>query len=132
MGTSMEIVFMLTGTLAPILLMGWILFPAHFLNRHKRIANSIAEAMILLALVFFGICLASLFYNGPTTFDLFRISHPFAFSAGIRIEPVTILMVNLICFIGLIITRFSFRYLDGDPEQGRFIRNVSFTLGSVL
>lgn len=128
----MEIIFMLTGTLVPILLMGWILFPAQFLNRHKRLANSIAEAMILLALVFFGICLASLFYNDPTTFDLFRISYPFAFSAGIRIEPVTILMANLICFIGLIITRFSFRYLDGDPGQGRFIRNVCFTLGSVL
>jgi NAD(P)H-quinone oxidoreductase subunit 5 len=38
----------------------------------------------------------------------------------------------LIAFVGLIITRFSIRYLDGDPRQGRFLRWICFTLGSVL
>jgi NAD(P)H-quinone oxidoreductase subunit 5 len=41
-------------------------------------------------------------------------------------------MTLLISFIGLIIVRYSARYLDGEATQGRFLRWIVFTLGAVM
>ncbi|MCP5531017.1 MAG: hypothetical protein H7A44_11320 [Opitutaceae bacterium] len=41
-------------------------------------------------------------------------------------------MVLLVTFIGMVVMRFSRRYLDGDPGQGRFYGWLNLTLASVL
>lgn len=128
MGTAL----FLMGSLIPILLMGWILLPAYLLNSHHKLATRLANYLLILALLVFGFCLGRILFSGPSTLVPDQFSIPLPFSKGISLEPLTIIMANLICFLGLIITRFSLRYLDGDPEQGKFLRNVCFTLGSVL
>ena len=40
-------------------------------------------------------------------------------------------MFSLISFVGWVICRYSIRYLDGDPNQGRFLRQFSLTLACV-
>lgn len=50
---------------------------------------------------------------------------------GIYFDSLAAVMLVLIQFIGLIIVGYSLRYLDGDATQGRFIRWICFTIGSV-
>ncbi|MFM8932239.1 MAG: NADH-quinone oxidoreductase subunit L, partial [Gemmataceae bacterium] len=51
---------------------------------------------------------------------------------GVYLDLVAVVMAVLISFIGLIIARFSIRYLAGDANQGRFFRWMSLTFGSSL
>jgi len=50
---------------------------------------------------------------------------------GIYFDSLSAVMLVLIQFIGLVIAGYSIRYLDGDAAQGRFIRWICFTIGSV-
>ncbi|NBX75588.1 MAG: NADH-quinone oxidoreductase subunit L [Proteobacteria bacterium] len=55
----------------------------------------------------------------------------FHFSVGVWIDRLSILSVLLITSIGLVVQRYSVRYLDGDKRQGRFFAWLSFVLFSV-
>lgn len=70
--------------------------------------------------------------DGPMDAAWIRWDSPVPFSLGVHVDAVAVVMMTLISFIGLIIARFSMRYLLGDPGQGRFFRWMSFTLGSTL
>jgi NAD(P)H-quinone oxidoreductase subunit 5 len=50
---------------------------------------------------------------------------------SIYYDGTTALMLALVSFVGLIVSRFSVRYLDGEATQGRYFRWLSFTVGSV-
>lgn len=50
---------------------------------------------------------------------------------GIYFDSLSAVMLVLIQFIGWVIAGYSLRYLDGDVAQGRFIRWICFTIGSV-
>ncbi len=50
---------------------------------------------------------------------------------GFLIDGVTVLMFGLISFIGWVIVRYSLRYLDGDAYQGRFFKQLAFTIACV-
>jgi NAD(P)H-quinone oxidoreductase subunit 5 len=52
--------------------------------------------------------------------------------AAVYYDSLSAVMMLLISFIGCIIARFAVRQLDGEATQGRFMRWISFTLGSVL
>ena len=69
---------------------------------------------------------------GPIDASFVRWDSPIDFCLGVHVDTVAVVMMVLVSFIGLIITRFSMRYLRGDPGQGRFFRWLSFTLGSTL
>ena len=51
---------------------------------------------------------------------------------ALLIDPLSVLMLTLVSFLGLIVTRYSINYLAGDPEQARFSRWLVITLCSVL
>ena len=51
---------------------------------------------------------------------------------GEYFDNLAAVMMVLITFIGLIIVRYSNRYLDGEQTQGRFLRWTAFTIGAVL
>lgn len=55
----------------------------------------------------------------------------FHFFIGAWIDRLSIVSVLLITSIGLVVQRYSFRYLQGDERQGRFFAWLSFVLGSV-
>lgn len=55
----------------------------------------------------------------------------FHFSVGVWIDRLSILSVLLITSIGLVVQKYSVRYLDGDKNQGRFFTWLSFVLFAV-
>jgi NAD(P)H-quinone oxidoreductase subunit 5 len=50
---------------------------------------------------------------------------------GVRLDGVTSVMLGLVCFIGLIILRFSRAYLHGDAGRARYVRWLMATLAAV-
>lgn len=50
---------------------------------------------------------------------------------SIYYDGATALMLVLVSFVGLIVSRFSVRYLDGEAMQGRYFRWLGFTVGAV-
>lgn len=65
------------------------------------------------------------------TFAIVGDPELFHFSVGVWIDRLSILSVLLITSIGLIVQRYSVRYLDGDKKQGEFFMWLSFVLFSV-
>ncbi|MBB5037354.1 proton-conducting transporter transmembrane domain-containing protein [Prosthecobacter dejongeii] len=48
------------------------------------------------------------------------------------VDPLSVTLLALVSFLGLVVTRFSIHYLDGDPGQARFSRWLVLTLSCVL
>jgi NAD(P)H-quinone oxidoreductase subunit 5 len=55
----------------------------------------------------------------------------FHFSVGVWIDRLSVLSVILITSIGLVVQKYSVRYLDGDRKQGEFFTWLSFVLFAV-
>jgi len=51
---------------------------------------------------------------------------------GIYLDSLSVTMFCLVSFIGLIVLRYSFTYMDGDTQQIRFTRLLCLTLSAVL
>jgi NAD(P)H-quinone oxidoreductase subunit 5 len=71
-------------------------------------------------------------WGGPVDLAVWSAPRPLPLNVGVYFDGLTAVMFLLISFVGLVIARFSVRYLDGDPRQGRFFRWLAFTLGAVL
>ena len=85
-----------------------------------------------LALGLIYVCTA----KAPAVIVRFGWPHPAGFALSVRIDPVTLAMLALISFIGLVILTFSRRYLAGDPtaddrEQRMYRRWFCATLASI-
>ena len=48
------------------------------------------------------------------------------------VDPLTIIMLLLVTFVGFIVSRYSFSYMEGDEHEGLFYRWLCLTLGSFL
>ncbi len=53
------------------------------------------------------------------------------FSVSIYYDGISALMLALVSFVGLVISNYSIRYLDGEPNQGAYFRWTGFTIGAV-
>nr|MDA8029338.1 proton-conducting transporter membrane subunit [Nitrospiraceae bacterium] len=52
------------------------------------------------------------------------------FEINIAVSPLTLVMLLLVAFVGMIVARFSSSYMDGDIREGSFHRWLALTLGS--
>ena len=71
-------------------------------------------------------------WHGPLDRAFASTTWPLSLNVGVYFDSLSAVMLLLISFIGLIIGRYSVRYLDGEANQGRFLRWMSVTLGAVL
>lgn len=108
------------------------LIPTAWADRHPRALRRSAAALTtaLLVPVLAACVLAALHGPVDVSFPLFGEEIPVRW--GIHIDGLAAVMSALIACVGWVVTRYSVRYLDGDPTQGRFLRWIGFTLGSVL
>lgn len=50
---------------------------------------------------------------------------------SIRLDSISVMMFGMIAILAFVIMRFSFNYLEGDANQGRFIGRLAATIASV-
>ena len=118
--------------ISPVLFVAVGSIPDIWANRHVAMIRN-----LVMAIAYFACCLSLatavlLAVNGPLDVVYFKLSWPVPVAFGIYVDRVSIVMSILISFIGMVITRYSLRYLDGEATQGRFLRWISFTMGSVM
>lgn len=118
------------GPATAMLLTG--LMPTGFANRHVRrvrqAVTSLAGLQFLAATVAFLIVLPALLAGGT---GLVWKWPPAVIAASLYYDGFAALMLTLVSFVGFIVCRYSIRYLDGEPDQGRFYRWVGMTIGAV-
>jgi len=126
-----NIVQSLLAAAPPTLLLLAGLIPSTWANRHVNLMRTLGLGITSLALAF-AIATASLLaWHGPSDVALIRLTWPLQLSFGVYIDSLSAVMLLLISFIGVIITRYSISYLDREATQGQFLRWMLFSLGAV-
>jgi NAD(P)H-quinone oxidoreductase subunit 5 len=98
-------------------------------NRNPRQLGQFAFAYAIAALIAGLLALAAVFISGPMTVTLFEFSGA---GASLYLDALSTAMFALVAFIGATIIRYSLNYLDGDPNQGRFLKLLSATIAAVM
>ncbi len=113
----------------PLLILAFGLVPDRFSN---PVGRSFARRAGIAAFLSFGLAILAtigLAVSGPVEVG-FALKWPFR--VDVLFDPLSAVMLLLVSFLGAIVLRFSGNYLAGDPAQGRFIRWMCLTIGSVL
>ncbi len=83
-----------------------------------------------------AVCVAAVFaLHPPAAWTAFAVPLPDrmgAFSLSVYIDAVTLVMLLLVSFVGVIVSRYARTYMDGDPGQGRFHLWLMWTLAAIL
>ncbi|TDU72978.1 NAD(P)H-quinone oxidoreductase subunit 5 [Prosthecobacter fusiformis] len=88
-------------------------------------AAGVARLFFAVGLMFsFGVMLA-----GPMRIELAAWGPA---RLALLVDPLSALMLVLVSFLGVVVTRYAINYLDGDPGQARFSRWLVLALTSVL
>lgn len=108
------------------------LLPADWTDRHVGLMRALAPSGIAssLALVLAAVGLTAW---SPSVGSVSIGSFPPILSGfGVQIDPLSAAMLVLIGYVGLVTIRFAGRYLEGEAAQGRFLKWMSFTIGSAM
>lgn len=114
------------------LLLGTALVPSSQANRFVKLVRPIALALTLTAMGAAAGASILLVLQGPLDVAIVSWNTFLPINLGVYFDSLSSLMSLLITMIGAIIVRYSIRYLDGEVTQGRFLKWLLFTLGSVL
>jgi len=113
-----------------VLLMAGILPVSRPVKGHARLGRGPVVAVVIsLAMALLSTLMLAV--NGKLDAQLAGTSWPIQLSVGTYFDSLSATMLLLVTFIGVIIVRFSERYLDGDANQPRFMRLVCLTLSFV-
>ncbi len=126
----MNPLFSIAASPLALLLIG--LIPSNWANCHQRSVTRLVVAATWIAFAMSLGSLASLFSSGPVDASIRLTSANSPLELGIYFDGATAVMLILVSFIGLVVARYSVRYLDGEPAQGRFMKWIGFTIGAVL
>lgn len=119
----MFLLFSLLVALPPsLLLAAGTMVPSRFANSHVRLTRRVAVMLLTVACGCSVAAAAVLAASGPLDVALLAWTWPLPMNVGVFFDSLTAVMSLLINFIGLIIVRYSVRYLEGEATQGRFLR----------
>lgn len=96
-------------------------------DRIRRVADFWSMASMLAALVSLGI----VSQHGPIVVGEGFLPDSSPLQVTLLIDSVAALMWSLVATVGWVICRFSRRYLNGDANEGRFLKWTVFTLSAV-
>lgn len=124
---------MLLLVLPTVALLSFMCIPSTWANRKsqemRQLVTHLTALQFLIVATFSILCCAGLLDPGAFVFLSFPMQIPI--SLTIFFDGAAGFMLSLVSFVGWVISRFSIRYLDGDPGQGQFYRWVAFTIGAV-
>ncbi len=136
MATNLNLVLSILIICVPLLVLAMGLFGSLLSPRQARVIAGLSTASS--GLVFICAVLASLLYAiGGKVQTITAFSYPLPrnsghFALSILINPVTVMMLSLVSFVGFVVARFSSNYLQGEQNQGRFYTWLNLTLASIL
>ncbi len=81
-------------------------------------------------LAFLGLAALSYIQKNPVQLTFWDFSN--YFSLGLKLDVLSGLIATTVSTIGIVVTRFSIRYLEDDPNRTVFSNNLSYTLSFVL
>ena len=115
----------------PLILVG--LLAGRAADRHARRVRRLTQGAASFAV--FAALLAALNYRWGTARSVTYVAVVLPVGLGrlaitVYVNALTVLMILLVSFVGLIVARYSSRYMDGDAHEGRFHRWLSLTLGA--
>ncbi|HBJ37751.1 MAG TPA: hypothetical protein DDZ51_23940 [Planctomycetaceae bacterium] len=105
--------------------------PSRIADDQVSRTRQIAIIASFLGLFLSVVAMAYLFFFGFRSGIWFLTFDIGSVPLGIYFDSLSSMMLVLIQFIGLVIVSYSLRYLDGEATQGRFLRWICFTIGSV-
>ncbi len=100
-------------------------------RRFAPIANGMTRAAFALAIL----ALLSHGFGPAESLTIFSVDLPMgmgAFGIGVYVNAVTIIMLTLVSFVGVIVSTFARNYLAGDADEGRFHKWLLMTLAAIL
>lgn len=121
--------------LAPLLLWAVGLMPTAWANARPQLMARLNMGAAWLAFASALIAAVAHMFDTTRVWTLFSIPLPGgigAFSLGSYVNGVTVIMLLLVSFVGVVVSRYARNYLDGDRNQGRFHKWLSLTLASIL
>ena len=120
---------------APLLLLLAGMVPASQVNARPQLMARINTTAAWLAFACALVAALTYPFNGVHSWSLFSVTLPGeigAFSISTYVNSVTIIMLLLVSFVGVVVSRFARNYLDGEANQGRFHKWLSLTLTAIL
>ena len=113
----------------PLWLLALLFIPDRFANRDgKRFSNFVSWSAIGVLLLSV-LAMAGRAGRGPLVVE---VTGAGPVGIDIYFDTLSAIMLLLVSFLGAVVLRYSVNYLAGDPRQGRFIKWLGVTIGSVL
>lgn len=112
----------------PLALLAAALVPTSLANRHGL---RFAETASWVSLGVFGVAVLALigrFLAGPLVVE---VAGAGPLRLDVYFDTLSAVMLLLVSFLGAVVVRYSGNYLAGDLQQGRFIKWLCVTIGSV-
>ena len=110
--------------------------PTAWANARPRLIARLNEAMAWLAfLLAITAGLLGTLQGSTHTFTVASAALPAELghlTLSIYLNALTIMMLLLVSFVGVVVSRYSKNYLAGDAQQGRFHKWLALTLASIL
>ena len=119
-----------TFSAAPLAAIGILALPALICRfAHPRIATPIARLGSFLTLA--AVVAAALGYaiHGSAQWPAASAT---ILGFGVRIDPLNLLAMFVVSFVGVVVVNFSRSYLDGNPRQSVFFARLAATLAAVM
>ncbi|MGF1466992.1 MAG: proton-conducting transporter membrane subunit [Sandaracinaceae bacterium] len=95
---------------------------------YPRHAKRVVGAATLVTLVVSIVSAVILVALGPGTSPTLGVA-PLGLS--VRLDALSAIVFGLVSFVGVLVARFSFAYLEGDARHGAFLGRLSLTLSAV-
>ncbi|GAB5547680.1 MAG: proton-conducting transporter membrane subunit [Sandaracinaceae bacterium] len=92
------------------------------------LALSAVRAASLAALVVALAAAGAVLALGPSSAPLLGVG---GLGVQVRLDALSVTLLSLVSFVGVIVIQFSRSYLDGDPRQGEFLSKLALTLAAV-
>lgn len=115
--------------LGPLGLIALGLLPYSVAHRRIGLVHLLARSLSTISILSSLSVLAWVSLEAPIQAPLLGIK---GLGFSLYLDLISATMFALVSFIGLIVIVYSRNYLAGDPGQGRFMKWISLTLGSVL
>jgi NAD(P)H-quinone oxidoreductase subunit 5 len=97
-------------------------------NKHFNLLKRLTQVTPILAVAISLFGAYWVFANGVTESGLLGI---FDLGFSIRLDALSLTMFAMVSIIAIVVLRFSYNYLDGDANQGKFISGLAITIAFV-